>query len=444
MLIVATALAIAAASYGWTLLGGREPAAPPAAPGPQVDAPALEIEPLQPLGEIDRAIDTWTANLERDDADFVAASQLAELYLARARLTADPADLNRAFDASVRALDVDPNLTAAQLLQAQVRLAQHDFDGSRADAQAILAAHPDLPQALATLGDAQLELGAYEAAAETYDRLAGTASGPAVLARQARLASIAGDLAGARTMATDALAAARATADTKPTELAWYHTLSASLAFQAGDVAAAGAAYSTALESWPGSSAALAGLARVQAAEGATDEAIELYQRSVALVPNLDALAALGDLLAGAGRVDEANAAFAQVRAVAAVGAARGLADRQWALYLANHGEDPALAVEVAAADLDRRTDVYAHDAYAWALYAAGRLADADAAMQDARARGTEDTLLDYHAGMIAAALGRDDEASLLLEAALDRNPAFDPVHAPRAAATLAALEANR
>jgi tetratricopeptide (TPR) repeat protein len=100
--------------------------------------------------------------------------------------------------------------------------------------------------------------------------------------------------------------------------------------------------------------------------------------------------------------------------------------------------------VEVTAADLERRSDVYAHDAHAWALYAAGRFAEADAAMQAARAHGTQDALLDYHAGMIAAALERDDEARRLLTAALDRNPSFDALQAQRAAATLAPLEADR
>lgn len=444
MLIVAAAFAVAVGSYGWTLLGGRESASPPVASTSQVGAPTAEIEPLQPLADIDRAIRTWTANLDRDDADFIAATQLAELYLGRARLTADPADLGRALDASERALEADPDLAAAHVLLAQVRLAQHDFDAARREAQSILVTHPALPQALATLGDAELELGLYDAATETYDRLAATASGPAVLARQARLSSLIGDLAGARRLAADALAAARGDAGTPPTELAWYHTLTASLALQSGDITAAGAAYAAAIESWPGSAAALAGMARVRAAEGANDEAIELYQRSVAAVPNLEAVAALGDLLAAAGRADEAEAAYAQVRAVATLAADSGVADRQWALFLANHGEELAQAVEVAAADLERRSDVYAHDAYAWALFTAGRLAEADAAMRNARAIGTEDALLDYHAGMISAALGRGDEARLLLEAALDRNPAFDPQQAPRAVATLATLEADR
>ena len=96
--------------------------------------------------------------------------------------------------------------------------------------------------------------------------------------------------------------------------------------------------------------------------------------------------------------------------------------------------------MSLAEADLAARQDVHAWDAYAWALYAAGRDAEADEAMHNARAEGTEESLLDYHAGIIAAALGRSEEARELLQAALDRSPAFDPIGALRAREALAEL----
>ena len=83
---------------------------------------------------------------------------------------------------------------------------------------------------------------------------------------------------------------------------------------------------------------------------------------------------------------------------------------------------------------------MYGWDAYAWALYARGRYADADQAMRSARAIGTVDPLLDYHEGMIDAELGRPAQARQLLAAALDRNPGFDPLQASLAQATLERL----
>jgi Flp pilus assembly protein TadD len=55
---------------------------------------------------------------------------------------------------------------------------------------------------------------------------------------------------------------------------------------------------------------------------------------------------------------------------------------------------------------------------------------------------GTDDPMLHYHAGVIAAALGRDRIAARHLGRALALNPRFDVRQAPRARATLAALGA--
>lgn len=441
-LIVAAALAIAMTSYLWTVVA-RQPAPPaPVASAPEIGLPGAIADPLQPLTEIDHAIGIWTGNLERNQSDFIAAVSLAQLYLGRSRLSADPGDIDRALDAASRALQADPTLVAASLLHAQAQLARHDFSGAKTAAAALLDARPGYAPALATLGDAQLELGRYDEARVTYGSLGSPGSSPAITARLARLSSLTGDLAAGRRMAAEAIRLAEGDLTLRPTDLAWYHTLAGSLAFQAGDLSAAATQYAAALDAWPASAAALAGLGRARAAQGNLAAAISLYQRSVAIVPLPDPLAALGDLLTLSSRTDEAAAAYAQVRAIDQLTGAAGLYDRQFALFLANHGEDPARAVRIAAADLGRRSDVYAQDTYAWALYAAGRYHEADIAAHKALALHTQDPMLDYHAGMIARALGRSAEARQLLRTALERNPGFDPLQARSAQSALADLEA--
>jgi tetratricopeptide (TPR) repeat protein len=443
-LILAAALSIALASYAWVAIVGREPAPGPVASAAAVRLPVPVADPLQPLTEIDRAIRIWTGNLERNKSDFIAALNLSELYLGRSRLSADPADIDRALDAAARALKANPQLVGASLLHAQAQLARHDFSGAETAATVILDAHPGYAPALATRGDALLEMGQYQEAQAAYASLGSPSSSAAVAARLARVESLTGDLAGGRRLAADAVRQASGDPDARPTDLAWYHTLAGSLAFQAGDLPAAAKEYHAALGAWPASAAALAGLGRTRAAQGDVQSAIGLYQQSVAIVPLPDPLASLGDLLTMKGRTDEAAAVYAQVRAIGQLASAVGVYDRQFALFLANHGEDPQRAVEIAAADLKRRSDVYAHDAYAWALYAAGRYAEADDAVRAARAQGTEDALLDYHAGMIANALGRQTEARQLLRSALERNAGFDVLQARAALTALAGLDAAR
>jgi tetratricopeptide (TPR) repeat protein len=442
--LIAASLLAVAVSYV-TLAGRPTPLARLPTSDIAAAAPA-EIPDVGALGadleRIGAAIGTWSANLERDPADFIAAVNLAELYLARAHLTAAPDDYDRALHAVDAALETDATLLGALELRARVLFASHDFTGAEDAATALLAQHPALPQALATLGDARLELGDYAGAADAYRQITGPAS-PPMLARQARLEAVTGSLSTARNLAADALTLAEADPDTTAAHRSFYSVLVGSLAFQAGDLAAAQDAYRQAVEASPASPQALAGFGRTQAATGDLAGAIGSYEQAVAIRPEPGILAQLGDLLSLAGRSADAEASHDQVRGFAAISSEAGLFNRSIVLFLADHGESAEQAVALAEAELAARTDVYGWDAYAWALYADGRFEDAEAAIAQARAEGTQDALLDYHAGMIAAALGRSETAAELLQSALARNPAFAPLGAERARATLAELEAR-
>jgi len=87
------------------------------------------------------------------------------------------------------------------------------------------------------------------------------------------------------------------------------------------------------------------------------------------------------------------------------------------------------------------RDDIYTDDTLAWACYKNGRLARAKRAASRAQRLGTEDALLDYHAGVIAAALGRPGAGRRHLRHALALNPHFDLHEVPRAKALLAELD---
>lgn len=445
--VVAVALLAAVASFGAATLLPRPPV-PAASAADIITAPEAISAPAgagDPLERVDRAIAVWSGNLERDALDFIAATNLGELYLVRGRLTGDAADYGRGLAAAKQALVANPNSMGARVLHAQVRFAMHDFTGAAEDADIALATLPGLPQALATLGDARLELGDYPGAAEAYAQLGALLAGPAVTARQARLASVIGSLEAGRALAAQARAEAAADPSVSATDRSWFSALAGALAFQAGDLPAATAAYRDALDQWPASPLALAGLARSLAAAGDHPSAIRLYTRAVAIVPQPESLAALGDLQAISGDLRAAESLYRQVRAIGQLGTAAGqLYNRQLVLFLANRGEDPARAVEMAAAELATRRDAYGWDAYAWALLAAGRAGEAQIAMDSARSFDTQDPLLDYHAGMIAAALGDTASARSLLTAALSRNPGFDPLQAIRAQATLDSLAGSR
>ena len=104
--------------------------------------------------------------------------------------------------------------------------------------------------------------------------------------------------------------------------------------------------------------------------------------------------------------------------------------NREIALFQATHHRDTAHAVEIAAAELKARKDIYGHDAVAWARYNDGQAAQALAPAQQAVSLGTQDPKLLYHLGMIEIALGHTADGQGHLRAAIALNPSFDPLGA--------------
>src|SRR5438132_1003689 len=253
------------------------------------------------------------------------------------------------------------------------------------------------------------------------------------------LRALFGDRAGAVELLRLAVAAGSAR---EPEGRAWALVHLGHEYFATGDLAAAGRAYARALDVFPEYYLALGGLGRVRAAEGQLAAAGDLYRRAVARVPQPDLVAALGDVHDAAGHADEAERQYALVEYMGKVAAAAGTTyGRQLALFYADHDRRPEEALRLARLEAAGRGDIYTDDTLAWACYRNGRFAEAARAAHRALRLGTEDAMLHYHAGSIAAALGRNRIAARHLRRALALNPHFALRQAPRARAALAALE---
>jgi tetratricopeptide (TPR) repeat protein len=442
LLVASLAIVVASQLASFTKAEPR-PAAP--ADRPMINAPVSPPEaPLanapDDLARIDHNIAAWTKNLAANDHDFLSASNLGLLYEARARLSGDVADYGRAQAAAERSLGIVPGQLDVLAVHARLALATHDFARALSEASALDRKAPDQPAILAIMGDARLELGDVDGAANLYARVQALAPGPAVTARQARVTFLRGDPAGAVQQAAAAHAAANAAGSEGP-GLSWYAYLAGTMQLGAGNPEVASAWFDKALAAWPQSFLALAGKARAAAALGNAEAAIEGYRAAIRVAPQPDALTALGDLLALRGDARAAQEQYDTVLAIAQLQGAEGLVfNRHLVLFYVNHGRDPGTALELADTELAERKDIYGYDAEAWALLANGRAADADAAMRKALALGTRDAMLLYHAGEIALAVGDAPRGRDLLEQALAIRGALDPLAASKAQASLAAL----
>jgi tetratricopeptide (TPR) repeat protein len=99
-------------------------------------------------------------------------------------------------------------------------------------------------------------------------------------------------------------------------------------------------------------------------------------------------------------------------------------------------------AVAQARAQVAVRPSIVAWDVLAWTLYRNGDLDGAAEASKEALRLGTQNALMRFHAGMIAAARGETAQAITFLESALELNPHFSVRFASEARATLERLRA--
>jgi tetratricopeptide (TPR) repeat protein len=332
---------------------------------------------------------------------------------------------------------------------AEICMGEHRFADALTYAHRALSLGTGDISPFAIVGDAYTDIGEYDKAQDAYGRLIPrdmTLSPRAAYARDSRLSYlkfIAGDTAGAITLMTTAVAEG-VQAQLPNENLAWLYYELGEYFTHAGDAASADSAYVTALETHPGDYRALAALAKLRANNGRRAEAVVLYQKAIAIVPMPVFIAELGDLYAQTGNQTEAKKQYALVEYIGVLGHINQvLHNRDLALFYADHDMKLTEALELAQKELEVRHDVYTWDALAWALYKNNRLNEAAKASEKALQYGTRDSLLLFHAGMIAAAVGQPKQAQTELKEALQINPHFHLIFATLAQHRLAALEAN-
>jgi len=379
--------------------------------------------------------------LQRNPADARAYYRLGDGYVARARETGDAADFDRAERALRRALDVAPDYAPAVRHLAYVLYSRHAFAEAATEARRAIALDPADGAAHGILGDAALETGKYEEAAEAYRRMMELGQDLYAYARRAGLAWVRGDVAAAVVDLERAIAEGQRT-DRPAESIAWARWQLGVDQLGAGRLAEAEAQFEAALRTFPGYHRAAAGMAQVRTAQGRHEAAVELYTRALAVVPLPEYAAALGDVHAHRGRMAEAQRQYDLVEYIGRLRALNQvLYNRELALFYADHDLKPEEAVALARKELEVRRDVYAWDVLAWALLKSGRAEEARAAITEALRLGTQDARLFFHAGMIHARLGELAAARGHLAHALAVNPYFHVSQAEVAARTLREIE---
>jgi tetratricopeptide (TPR) repeat protein len=379
---------------------------------------AIALTPQAGTAPEDIEISRWQEKARAPSAKVEVFERLAWAYVAKARRTLD-AGYYKLAESTVSAMETRFGVSPeSQLVRGHVLHNLHQFHSAEVIARKVIAER-GAAEDYALLSDVLMEQGQLDASIEALQKMVNLRPGVEAYSRIAHVRWLKGDLAGAIAAMQYA---ERASTPRDPAVYGWLASRLSAFYLQAGQTDQALRWANAGNQAAPNFPPALLARGRVLLALGQSDAAVAALRPAAALNPLPEYQWWLADALRTAGHPDDALAVESQLKEHGP------LADpRTTALFLASRGENLPEALRLAHEELANRQDVFTQDAYAWALWANGRIPEAAVAMHAALVEKTQDPRLFLHAGLIAQKAGRGDEASAFFAKALPFRRSLTP-----------------
>ena len=394
----------------------------------------------------DRVIAFWEGAVKaHHTGDMLSPRQLAEQYLQRYRERGDIEDVYRAQRMARISLRAQPRGNiGADVMLASVDLTLHDFKGALAETKFIETYDVGDEQMKIREASLDLELGDYAAAQRLIRHLAPLAPYAAIPrdTLESRYDELTGNLKQARHLLERATAYTNAQFDVPAQSRAWFYFRSGEMAFEAGDDDAAIAFEKQANGVFPNDVDALRAEARFECALHRWSDCLASATASANVIPYPETLGYEADAERALGNAAAATRTNELIETVERIGNAQHISDRLLAIYYSEHRIHVADAYAIAKRELAARDDIFTEDTLAWAAAMDGKWSEAKVRSAKALRFGTENSLLLYHAGVIAEHFGEREQAKRDFKKALALNPSFHQTYASDARARLASLSA--
>ena len=391
---------------------------------------------------VQKAVEFYRAEIRKDPAIVKNYVQLAQLFMQEARVTGRHHEyVPKAEELLAEALRRDGNDFEANATQASLLMTLHRFEEAKSLAEKALAQSPYSAFSHGVLVDALVELGDYENAVQTCDKMLGLRPDLRSYARAAYLRELHGDVHGAQQVMQMACDAGMAGQENR----AWALYQLGKLYFNTGKRDTAEFIYKGILQERPGYAYALSGLAQILSNRGDQAGAIALLKQIYKDTPDHAFLEQLVEVYTRAGQKEEAQKMAQLVLDSYVQHEKEGWEiDLEYARFCADYDLNLADALQRAEREYQRRPrNIDVLETYGWALYKNGQPEKAQPLLQQALRLKTQRASLYYRAGMIAKVLHDTRQAQDYLSRALALDPNFSFREAQAARAALADLHAK-
>ena len=224
-----------------------------------------------------QAVQGLLDKIRRNPNDNKAKLQLAMAYVQESRVTGDHAYYDEATLRLVaEVLEKEPQNFEALSIKATVLLSQHHFSEALTESLNVVKLNPDAAFGYGLLCDAYVELGNYDEAVKSADKMNELRPDLRSYSRIAYLREIHGDYDGAK----KAMEMAVKAGITGFEQTEWCRTQLGKLYEQTGDLANAEKEYKIALEVRPDYAFALAGMGRLATLKGNYTEGVSLLEQA--------------------------------------------------------------------------------------------------------------------------------------------------------------------
>ena len=339
----------------------------------------------------------------------------------------------RAESSFQHALKLDPKNAPATIGLASIANSRHAFGTGLGYAKEARRLAPGSIAPYAVLVDSMIELGQYQAADKTLQKMIDLKPDLASYTRASYWRELHGDLAGA----IDATQRAVSAGGDVPEASAFTQTLLGKLEFARGNFAAARRAYLSALQRFPRYIGAEAELGKLEASERNFGPAIQRLRSVTARIELPEYVLVLAEVEQAAGQKAAAKRDYAEALRREMRLLKGGQPDADTALIQAAAGT-PKRAIYWAKIAWHHSPSIRSADALGWALTKSGRPGEALIWAKRALKLGSQDPRILFHAGVAAFRSGHDDLAHKWMSEALANNPRFSPLLAPQAEKILA------